>query len=68
MTEEGRKFAIIPVTSSSAVILESRCLKCSTGWCVMYSVKRRTVLLKYVYFYYLPLELTVHIEGLYGRE
>lgn len=52
MTEEGRKFAIIPVTSLSAVILESRCFKCSTGWCVMYSVKRRTVLLKYVYFYF----------------
>lgn len=42
MTEEGRKFAIIPVTSSSAVILKSRCFKCSTGWCVMYSVKRKT--------------------------
>lgn len=27
MTEEGRKFAIIPVTSSSAVILESKCFK-----------------------------------------
>lgn len=27
MTEEGRKFAIIPVTSSSAVILENRCFK-----------------------------------------
>lgn len=27
MTEEGRKFAIIPLTSSSAVILENRCFK-----------------------------------------
>lgn len=50
MTEEGRKFAIIPVTSSSAVILESRCFKV-LSWMVCNSVRRRTVLLKYGYFY-----------------
>lgn len=69
MNAKGRKICNnSTVTSSSAVILECRCFKNTrvTGPYVIYSIKRNSVFLKYVYSFNLSASRAkAHVESFY---